>query len=158
MSIGNAESATRREPGTAALSSPDITLCRDCEVPNWNSTLSPDSDHYWITFDAFVGTSLDVIAPSNPAPAPHAWNKARWNEFRKLSDEFIFRRMKRSAKGADAMNEAVTLTGTLCKLMERIVARRAWSCVGDKLKPQQAGFSQARSTPDTLMEGTGAMR
>ncbi|KAH8617747.1 putative Reverse transcriptase (RNA dependent DNA polymerase) [Trypanosoma vivax] len=59
-------------------------------------------------FDAFVGTSLDVIAPSKPARALYAWNTVRWNEFRKLSDEFIFRRMKRSAKGADAMNEAVT--------------------------------------------------
>ncbi|KAH8617773.1 hypothetical protein ERJ75_000345700 [Trypanosoma vivax] len=59
-------------------------------------------------FDVFVGTSLDVIAPSKPARALHAWNKARWNEFKKLSDEFIFRRMKGSAKGADAMNEAVT--------------------------------------------------
>ncbi|KAH8605492.1 hypothetical protein ERJ75_001577100 [Trypanosoma vivax] len=49
----------------------------------------------------------DVIAPSKPAHALYAWNKARWNEFRKLSDEFIFRRMERSAKGADAMNEAV---------------------------------------------------
>ncbi|KAH8616612.1 hypothetical protein ERJ75_000456300 [Trypanosoma vivax] len=40
--------------------------------------------------------------------ALHAWNKARWNVFRKLSKKFIFRGMKRSAKGADAMNEAVT--------------------------------------------------
>ncbi|KAH8619922.1 hypothetical protein ERJ75_000115500 [Trypanosoma vivax] len=31
-----------------------------------------------------------------------------WNEFRKLSDGYIFRRMERCAKGADAMNEAVT--------------------------------------------------
>ncbi|KAH8610289.1 putative Endonuclease reverse transcriptase [Trypanosoma vivax] len=108
LSIANAGSATRRQPGTAALSSPDITLCRDCEISNWKSTLGTDSDHYWITFDVFVGTSLDAIAPSKPARAPYAWNKARWNEFRKLSDEFIFRRMKRSAKGADAMNEAVT--------------------------------------------------
>ncbi|CCD18905.1 retrotransposon hot spot protein (RHS) [Trypanosoma vivax Y486] len=107
LSIANTGSATRRQPGTGALSSLDIALFRDCEVSNWQSTLSPDSDHYWIGFDAFVGTSLDVIAPSKPARAPHAWNKARWNEFRKLSDEFIFRGMKRSAKGADALNEAV---------------------------------------------------
>ncbi|KAH8611189.1 putative Endonuclease reverse transcriptase [Trypanosoma vivax] len=107
-SIANAGSATREKPGTAAPSSPDITLCRDCEVSNWKSQLSPGSDHYWIAFGAFVGTSLDVIAPSKPARALYAWNKARWNEFRKLSDEFIFRRMKRSAKGVDAMNEAVT--------------------------------------------------
>ncbi|KAH8616317.1 putative RNase H putative (RNA dependent DNA polymerase) [Trypanosoma vivax] len=108
LSIANTGSATRGQTGTTALSSPDITLCRDCEISNWKSTLSPDSDHYWITFDVFVGTSLDVIAPSKPARALYAWNKARWNDFRKLSDEFIFRRMKRSAKGADAMNEAVT--------------------------------------------------
>ncbi|KAG8341384.1 hypothetical protein TRVL_07787 [Trypanosoma vivax] len=108
LSIANTGSATRRQPGTGALTSPDITLCRDCEISNWNSTLSPDSDHYWVTFDAFAGTSLDVIAPSKPARALHAWNKATWNEFRKLSDEFIFRGMKRSAEGADAMNDAVT--------------------------------------------------
>ncbi|CCD20286.1 putative Endonuclease reverse transcriptase [Trypanosoma vivax] len=108
LSIANTGSATRRQPGTAALSSPDITLCRDCEISNWKSTLSPDSEHYWITFDVFVGTRLGVIAPSKHARALHGWNKARWNEFRNLSDEFIFRRMKRSAKGADAMNEAVT--------------------------------------------------
>ncbi|CCD20862.1 hypothetical protein, conserved [Trypanosoma vivax Y486] len=108
LSIANAGSATRRQPGTAALSSPNITLCRDCEISNWKSTLRPDSDRYWIAFDALVGTSLDAIGPSKHARAPYAWNKARWNEFRKLSDEFIFRGMKKSAKGADAMNEAVT--------------------------------------------------
>ncbi|CCD18828.1 putative Endonuclease reverse transcriptase [Trypanosoma vivax] len=108
MSIGNAESATRREPGTAQLSSLDGALCRDCEVSNWKSTLSTDSDHYWITFDAFVGHSLCAIAPFKRDRALYAWIKARWREFRKLSDEFIFRRMKRSAKGAHAMNEAVT--------------------------------------------------
>ncbi|CCD21106.1 putative RNase H putative (RNA dependent DNA polymerase) [Trypanosoma vivax] len=107
LSIANTGSATRRQPGTAALSSPDITLCRDCEISNLKYTLSPDSDRYWITFDAFVGTSLNVIAPSKPARALYAWNKARWNDFRKLSDEFIFRRMKRSAKGEDALSEAV---------------------------------------------------
>ncbi|CCD15172.1 unnamed protein product [Trypanosoma congolense IL3000] len=100
--------ATRRQPGTAALSSPDTTLCRDCEISNRKSALSPDSDHHWIAFDVFVGTSLDVIAPSKPVRALYSWNKARWNDFRKLSDEFIFRGMKRSAKGADALNEAVT--------------------------------------------------
>ncbi|KAH8607140.1 hypothetical protein ERJ75_001473000 [Trypanosoma vivax] len=94
--------------GTAALSSKDITLCRDCVISNWKSTLSPGSDHCRVTFDAFVGASLDVIAPSKPSRAPYAWNKARWNEFRKLSEEFIFRRMKRSVKGADALNEALT--------------------------------------------------
>ncbi|KAH8603223.1 hypothetical protein ERJ75_001842400 [Trypanosoma vivax] len=108
LSIANAGSATGRQPGTAALSPPDITLCRDCEISNWKSALSPDSDHYWITFDAFAGTRLDVIAPSKPARALYAWSKARWHEFRKLSDEFIFRRMARSAKGADALNDAVT--------------------------------------------------
>ncbi|CCD19714.1 hypothetical protein, conserved, partial [Trypanosoma vivax Y486] len=108
LSIANTGSATRRQPGTAALSSPDIVLRRGCAISNWKSTLSTDSDHCWITFDVFVGTSLDVIAPSKPARAPYAWNKARWNEFRKLSDEFVFRRMKRSATGVGALNEAVT--------------------------------------------------
>ncbi|KAH8615954.1 hypothetical protein ERJ75_000530200 [Trypanosoma vivax] len=108
LSIVNTGSATRRQPGMTALSSLDITLPRGCEISNWKSTMGTDSDHYWITVDVLVGASLDVIAPSKPARAPYAWNKARWNEFRKLSDEFIFRRMKTSAKGADAMNEAVT--------------------------------------------------
>ncbi|CCD21698.1 retrotransposon hot spot protein (RHS) [Trypanosoma vivax Y486] len=108
LSIANAGSATRRQPGTAALSSPEITLCRDCEVCGLKSALSPHSDHYWITFDAFVGASLDVIAPSKHARATHAWNKARWHEFRKLSDEFIFRGMERPAKAADAPSDAVT--------------------------------------------------
>ncbi|KAH8615427.1 hypothetical protein ERJ75_000586300 [Trypanosoma vivax] len=108
LSIANAGSATRRQPGTAALSSPAMTLCRDCEVCGLKSTLSPDSDHYWITFDAFVGTSLDAIAPSKPASALYAWNEARWHEFRKLSDEFIFRGMVRSAKAADEPSDAVT--------------------------------------------------
>ncbi|CCD12672.1 hypothetical protein, unlikely [Trypanosoma congolense IL3000] len=67
--IANTGLATRRQPGTAALSLPDTTLCRDCEISNWKSSLSPDSDHHWITFDVFVGTSLDVIAPSKPVRA-----------------------------------------------------------------------------------------
>ncbi|KAG8340252.1 hypothetical protein TRVL_08918 [Trypanosoma vivax] len=102
LSIANTGSATRRQPCTTALSSRDITLCRDCEMSNWKSTLSPINDHYWITFDVSVATSLDVIAPSKPARAPYAWKKARCQEFRKLSDGFIFRRVKGSAKGADA--------------------------------------------------------
>ncbi|CCD20331.1 hypothetical protein, conserved in T.vivax [Trypanosoma vivax Y486] len=108
LSIANTGSATRRQPGTPALTSPDITLRRDCEISNWKSTPSPDGDHYWITFDVFVGTGLCAIGPSKHARAPYAWNRARWNEIRKLSDESIFRRMKRSAKGTDATNEAVT--------------------------------------------------
>ncbi|KAH8608563.1 hypothetical protein ERJ75_001296300 [Trypanosoma vivax] len=54
------------------------------------------------------GTSLDAIAPSKHARAPHAWNKTRWHEFRKLNDEFILRGMKRPAKAADAPSDAVT--------------------------------------------------
>ncbi|KAH8608461.1 hypothetical protein ERJ75_000566700 [Trypanosoma vivax] len=108
LSIANAGSAARRQPGTAAQSSPAMTLCRDCKICGWKSTLSPDSDHYWITLDAFVGSSLDVIASSKHASATYAWNKARWHEFRKLNDEFIFRRMVRSAKAADAPSDAVT--------------------------------------------------
>ncbi|KAH8615081.1 hypothetical protein ERJ75_000488500 [Trypanosoma vivax] len=79
-SSANGGSAARRQPGTAALSSLDGTLCRDCEISNWKSTMGTDSDHYWITFDVFVGTSLDVIAPSKPARALYAWSKARWKE------------------------------------------------------------------------------
>ncbi|KAH8619828.1 hypothetical protein ERJ75_000128100 [Trypanosoma vivax] len=108
LSIANAGSATRRQPDTAVHASPDIKLCRDCEISNGKSTLNPDSDHYWITFDVLLGTSLDAIDPSKPSRALYAWNKASWNEFRKLSDEFIFRGMRSSAKGAGAMNEAMT--------------------------------------------------
>ncbi|KAG8340386.1 putative Reverse transcriptase (RNA dependent DNA polymerase) [Trypanosoma vivax] len=52
----------------------------------------------------------------------------------------------------------VTLTSTLCKLMERIVARRVKDCIEDKLQPQRAGFRPARSTVDTLMQVTSAVR
>ncbi|CCD20913.1 hypothetical protein, conserved (fragment), partial [Trypanosoma vivax Y486] len=51
-----------------------------------------------------------------------------------------------------------TLTSTLCKLMERVVARRVRDCIEDKLQPQQAGFRPARSTLDTLMQVTSAVR
>ncbi|CCD18729.1 hypothetical protein, conserved in T. vivax, (fragment), partial [Trypanosoma vivax Y486] len=107
LSIANAGSASRRQQGTAAPLSSDITLRRDREISNWKSTLSPDSDRYWITFDAFVGTNLDAIAPSKPARAPHAWNEAKRQEFRKVVDEFIFRGMVRLAKAAGALNEAM---------------------------------------------------
>ncbi|KAG8340039.1 hypothetical protein TRVL_09135 [Trypanosoma vivax] len=63
LSIANAESATRRQTGTAALLSLGIAFCRDCEISDWKCALSPDSDHHWITLDAFVGTSLSAIAP-----------------------------------------------------------------------------------------------
>ncbi|KAG8341546.1 hypothetical protein TRVL_07628 [Trypanosoma vivax] len=52
----------------------------------------------------------------------------------------------------------VTLTSTLRKLMERIVARRVKDCIEDKLQPQQAGLRPAGSTPDTLMQVTSAAR
>ncbi|KAH8608750.1 putative Reverse transcriptase (RNA dependent DNA polymerase) [Trypanosoma vivax] len=52
----------------------------------------------------------------------------------------------------------VTLTSTLCKLMERIVARRVRGCIEDKLHPQRAVFRPARSTLDTLMEVRSAVR
>ncbi|KAH8616380.1 putative Reverse transcriptase (RNA dependent DNA polymerase) [Trypanosoma vivax] len=52
----------------------------------------------------------------------------------------------------------VTLTSTLRKLMGRIVARRVRDCIEDKLQPQQAGFRPARSTLDTPMQVTSAVR
>ncbi|CCD19830.1 reverse transcriptase (RNA-dependent DNA polymerase), putative [Trypanosoma vivax Y486] len=52
----------------------------------------------------------------------------------------------------------VTLTSTLRKLMERTVARRVGDCIEDKPQPQQAGFRPVRSTPDTLMQVTCAVR
>ncbi|KAH8612797.1 hypothetical protein ERJ75_000855900 [Trypanosoma vivax] len=82
LSIANAGSTTRRQPRTPALSSPDITLRRDCEISYWKFALSPDIDQYWITFDVRVGASLYAIAPSEHARAPYAWNKAGRNKFR----------------------------------------------------------------------------
>ncbi|CCD12057.1 unnamed protein product [Trypanosoma congolense IL3000] len=52
----------------------------------------------------------------------------------------------------------VALISTLCKLMERIVARRVRDGMEDKLQPQQAGFRPVRSTLDTLMQVTSAVR
>ncbi|KAH8613227.1 hypothetical protein ERJ75_000810100 [Trypanosoma vivax] len=108
LPIANTGSAAGRQPRTAALSSQDIALYRDCEIPNWMPTLGPNTDHYWIKFDGFVGASLDLIPPSKTARAQHAWHKARWKEFRGMSDEFIFRRMKTSTKGAEPMNREGT--------------------------------------------------
>ncbi|KAH8606534.1 hypothetical protein ERJ75_001504400 [Trypanosoma vivax] len=51
-----------------------------------------------------------------------------------------------------------TLKGTLRKLMERIAARRVGDCIEDKLQPQRAGFRPARSTLDTPMQVTSAVR
>ncbi|KAH8611715.1 putative Reverse transcriptase (RNA dependent DNA polymerase) [Trypanosoma vivax] len=52
----------------------------------------------------------------------------------------------------------VTLMRTLCKLMERVVARRVRDFNNDKLQPQQEGFRPARSTLDALMQVTSAAR
>ncbi|KAH8612757.1 putative Reverse transcriptase (RNA dependent DNA polymerase) [Trypanosoma vivax] len=52
----------------------------------------------------------------------------------------------------------VMLKTTLRKLMERTVARRVGDCIEDKLQPQQAGFRPARSTLDTPMQVTSALR
>ncbi|KAH8604595.1 putative Reverse transcriptase (RNA dependent DNA polymerase) [Trypanosoma vivax] len=52
----------------------------------------------------------------------------------------------------------VTLMSTLCRLMERNVARRVREYIEDKLQPQQAGFRPARATLDTLMHMTSAVR
>ncbi|KAG8346901.1 hypothetical protein TRVL_02258 [Trypanosoma vivax] len=52
----------------------------------------------------------------------------------------------------------VTLTSTLCKLMERIVARGVRDWIEDNLQSQRAGFRPARSTLDTLMKVTSAVR
>ncbi|KAH8608395.1 putative Reverse transcriptase (RNA dependent DNA polymerase) [Trypanosoma vivax] len=52
----------------------------------------------------------------------------------------------------------VTLTSTMRKLMERIVARRVSNCNEDKLQPQRGVFRPAQPTPDTLMQVTSAVR
>ncbi|KAH8612917.1 hypothetical protein ERJ75_000845900 [Trypanosoma vivax] len=46
----------------------------------------------------------------------------------------------------------------MCKLMGRIKARRVRACDEDKLQPQRAGHKPARSTLDTLMQATRAVR
>ncbi|CCD20318.1 reverse transcriptase (RNA-dependent DNA polymerase) [Trypanosoma vivax Y486] len=51
-----------------------------------------------------------------------------------------------------------TLASTLRKLMECTVERRVRDRIEDKLKPQQEGFRPARSTLDTLMLVTSAVR
>ncbi|KAG8339125.1 hypothetical protein TRVL_10047 [Trypanosoma vivax] len=52
----------------------------------------------------------------------------------------------------------VALMSTLCRLMERTVARRVRGCIEDKLQPQRAVFRAARPTLDTLMQVTSAVR
>ncbi|RNE95640.1 Tcoingi protein, partial [Trypanosoma conorhini] len=52
----------------------------------------------------------------------------------------------------------VTLTSTLCKLMERMIARRLRDAVEHKLQPQQSGFRQQHSTLDTLAMVIAALR
>ncbi|KAH8617212.1 putative Reverse transcriptase (RNA dependent DNA polymerase) [Trypanosoma vivax] len=52
----------------------------------------------------------------------------------------------------------VALTSTLCKPTKRIVARRVRDCMEDKLQTQQTGFRPERSTPETLMQVTSAVR
>ncbi|KAG8339970.1 hypothetical protein TRVL_09203 [Trypanosoma vivax] len=53
---------------------------------------------------------------------------------------------------------SVTLTSTLRKLMECIAARRVRDCIEDKLQPRHPGFRLVRSTLDTLMQVTSAVR
>ncbi|KAH8620290.1 putative Reverse transcriptase (RNA dependent DNA polymerase) [Trypanosoma vivax] len=53
---------------------------------------------------------------------------------------------------------SVTLTSTLCKLMQRIVGRRVRDCIEEKIQAQQAGFRPAHLTLDTLMQVTNAVR
>ncbi|KAH8619426.1 putative Reverse transcriptase (RNA dependent DNA polymerase) [Trypanosoma vivax] len=53
---------------------------------------------------------------------------------------------------------SVTLTSTLCRLMERTVARRVKDCIENIMQPQHAGFKLVRSTLDTLMQVTSAVR
>ncbi|KAH8609784.1 putative Reverse transcriptase (RNA dependent DNA polymerase) [Trypanosoma vivax] len=52
----------------------------------------------------------------------------------------------------------VTLTSTLRKLIERIVARGVRDCIEDRLRPEQKGFRPARSPLDTLMQVASAVR
>ncbi|KAH8612858.1 putative Reverse transcriptase (RNA dependent DNA polymerase) [Trypanosoma vivax] len=63
-----------------------------------------------------------------------------------------------TARSSVASFRAVTLTSTMCKLMERIKARRVRDCDEDKLRPQRAGTKPKRSTLDTLMQVTRAVR
>ncbi|KAH8613211.1 hypothetical protein ERJ75_000811800 [Trypanosoma vivax] len=126
-------------------------------------TLGPNTDHYWIKFDAFVGTSLDLIPPSKTARAQHAWHKARWKEFRGMSDKFIFRRMKTSTKGAEPMNREGT-RGIRMAAKRTIpkgkgVAPPFWTPELTKLDKmvQECKNERKRGRADSLAEG-GACR
>ncbi|CCD12169.1 unnamed protein product [Trypanosoma congolense IL3000] len=50
---------------------------------------------------------MEVIASSKPVRVLPARGKARWDEFRLISDKLLSQRVKRSVKGVDALNEAV---------------------------------------------------
>ncbi|CCD15606.1 unnamed protein product [Trypanosoma congolense IL3000] len=50
---------------------------------------------------------MEVIAPSKFVRVLPAQGKARWDEFRLISDKLISQRMKRSVKDEDALNEGV---------------------------------------------------
>ncbi|CCD14774.1 unnamed protein product [Trypanosoma congolense IL3000] len=50
---------------------------------------------------------MEVIAPSKSVRVLLARGKARWDEFRLISDKPTSQRMKRSVKGVDPLNEAV---------------------------------------------------
>eukprot|EP00796_Vickermania_ingenoplastis_P012730 gene12730-8679_t len=223
--FANSGAPTRRKPGSAERSSPDVTMYRGCSVEDWLSTLSGDSDHYWITFSVVLGSSIELIAPAVPRRLLYAWSKANWRKYQ-VEVAIRLRKVKWSQlKGVDQWNRAltgcireatnvavpkggtaappgwtpelteldrlihtagnerireelvvqrrpteeicsqdvqqelsngccrpVTLTSTLCKLMERMVARRLRDQIETQLQPQQAGFRPHRSTTNALVQ------
>ncbi|CCD17536.1 unnamed protein product [Trypanosoma congolense IL3000] len=50
---------------------------------------------------------MEMIALSKPVRVLQARGKARWDEFRLISDKLLSQRMKRSMKGVDKLNQAV---------------------------------------------------
>lgn len=76
MVLANTGAPTRRRPNSQDRSSPDITLYRDCTVSQWTSTLSADSDHYWITYEVAIGPGMDMISTTKPVRKLFSWNKA----------------------------------------------------------------------------------
>ncbi|RHW68331.1 hypothetical protein DPX39_110147700 [Trypanosoma brucei equiperdum] len=66
IKIANDGTPTRRMTHTETISSLDVTIYRDCEVTRCEASLSPDSDHYWITCEVFIGIGVGMIAITKP--------------------------------------------------------------------------------------------
>lgn len=64
--VANTGTQKHCKPGSAEMSSPDVTLFRNCEVRDWLPTLGVDSGHFRITYSVVAGSSLERVAPAIP--------------------------------------------------------------------------------------------